>query len=570
MPESLIDLAGLQVGAEEFLAAVLETTEQPIWVVDGEGADPVRQPGCDRRARLRARRRAVRGATATRRSTTGTLTARRSPPTSARCCGRSATGEKVVERAGLVRPPRRIDVPRLLRLGPDRDAGGGPRRGRGLHRHRGPHARRATSLREHERRSLAAQQASLRRVATLVAGGATSRGRVRRHRQGGRATSSASRSSPCGATRPTGRRPWSAPGAIGRTRSRSAPAGRSTDRRSARASWRPAGPRRSTTSRRSPARSRTPPARRGSARAPARRSSSTARSGARCRPTRPTARRCPTTSRTGSSSSRSSSPRRSRPPRDRRSSPGSPTSRRRCGGSRRSSRRACPPSELFAAVTEEVGRLLGADAAATIRYEPGGMLSAVGSWTAEGVDADTEVGRQWPLAGESLAPRILKTGRPARIDDWRDVPGPIGDYVRTRLRLSSSVGSPIVVEGRVWGNLAVHSTTGPLPRDTEARIARLHRARGDGDHRTRRRGPRCSGSRTSRRRCGAWRRWSRASGSRRRSSPRSPRRWAGCCPSRAPRCSATRTTGPRPSSPAGVGWATASRSGRGCPSTVRT
>ena len=30
-----------------------------------------------------------------------------------------------------------------------------------------------------------------------------------------------------------------------------------------------------------------------------------------------------------------------------------------------------PAGELFAAVTEEVGRLLSADAAATIRYEPG-------------------------------------------------------------------------------------------------------------------------------------------------------------------------------------------------------
>ncbi len=129
-----------------------------------------------------------------------------------------------------------------------------------------------------------------------------------------------------------------------------------------------------------------------------------------------------------------------------------------------------PAGELFAAVTEEVGQLLHADAAATIRYEPGDMLTAVGNWTAEGVDADTEVGRQWPLAGESIAPRILKTGRSARIDDWGDVPGSIAAYSREQLGLSSSVGSPILVEGRVWGNLVVHSTTGPLPRDTEARI----------------------------------------------------------------------------------------------------
>ena len=37
MPDSLIDLAGLQVAAEDFLVAVLETTAQPIWVVDPNG-----------------------------------------------------------------------------------------------------------------------------------------------------------------------------------------------------------------------------------------------------------------------------------------------------------------------------------------------------------------------------------------------------------------------------------------------------------------------------------------------------------------------------------------------------
>jgi PAS domain S-box-containing protein len=128
-----------------------------------------------------------------------------------------------------------------------------------------------------------------------------------------------------------------------------------------------------------------------------------------------------------------------------------------------------PAADLFAAVTEEVGQLLRADAAAMIRYERD-VITAVGNWTAEGVNADTEVGRQWPLEGDSLAPRIIKTGQSARIDDWRDVPGPVGDYVRAELGLSSSVGSPILVGGRVWGNLVVHSTSGRLPGDTEARL----------------------------------------------------------------------------------------------------
>jgi PAS domain-containing protein len=37
VPDSLIDLAGLTVSAEEFLTAVLETMAQPIRAVDPEG-----------------------------------------------------------------------------------------------------------------------------------------------------------------------------------------------------------------------------------------------------------------------------------------------------------------------------------------------------------------------------------------------------------------------------------------------------------------------------------------------------------------------------------------------------
>jgi len=36
-PDSLIDLAGLRVSADDFLAAVLGTVAQPIWVVDPDG-----------------------------------------------------------------------------------------------------------------------------------------------------------------------------------------------------------------------------------------------------------------------------------------------------------------------------------------------------------------------------------------------------------------------------------------------------------------------------------------------------------------------------------------------------
>ena len=37
MPDSPTELGGLQVGAEDFLAAVLQAAAQPIWVVDPDG-----------------------------------------------------------------------------------------------------------------------------------------------------------------------------------------------------------------------------------------------------------------------------------------------------------------------------------------------------------------------------------------------------------------------------------------------------------------------------------------------------------------------------------------------------
>ena len=53
------------------------------------------------------------------------------------------------------------------------------------------------------------------------------------------------------------------------------------------------------------------------------------------------------------------------------------------------------------------------------------------------------------------------------------VPGPIAEFIRG-LGIRSTVGTPIVVEGRLWGALALHSgQSAPLPPDTEARMAQF-------------------------------------------------------------------------------------------------
>jgi PAS domain S-box-containing protein len=132
--------------------------------------------------------------------------------------------------------------------------------------------------------------------------------------------------------------------------------------------------------------------------------------------------------------------------------------------------RGVPPGELFDAVTKEVGALLGADLSGMIRYVTGGTLTAVATWSAEG--EHPEVRGMWPLEGDRLATTILSTSRPAREDDWAGASGPIAVFVREELGVRSSVGSPIVVEGQVWGALFVHSKKArPLSIGTEPRLA---------------------------------------------------------------------------------------------------
>jgi signal transduction histidine kinase len=136
--------------------------------------------------------------------------------------------------------------------------------------------------------------------------------------------------------------------------------------------------------------------------------------------------------------------------------------------------RGVPPEEVFAAVAEEAGRLLGAELAGMARYESDNTVTVVATWAAEGEHGGAHplVPGPWPLEGGDLASMISRTGRPVRIDDYHGVPGRIAAFVRDELGISSSVASPIVVEGRLWGALFIHSKQiqQAFPRDTESRL----------------------------------------------------------------------------------------------------
>ena len=135
--------------------------------------------------------------------------------------------------------------------------------------------------------------------------------------------------------------------------------------------------------------------------------------------------------------------------------------------------RGVPPEKVFAAVTEEAGRLLDTDLAGMARYEGDDTVTVLATWAAEDEHGGTHplVPGPWPLEGGDLATMISRTGRPVRIDDYRGVPGRIAAFVRDELGIRASVASPIIVEGRLWGALFIHSKQSqPLPRDTESRL----------------------------------------------------------------------------------------------------
>jgi signal transduction histidine kinase len=133
--------------------------------------------------------------------------------------------------------------------------------------------------------------------------------------------------------------------------------------------------------------------------------------------------------------------------------------------------RATPPEQVFAAVAEEVGRLLRVDFAILVRYDPQGTLEVVGTWTRTGAPAPTPVGGRLPLGGRNVTTLVYQTGRPARID-YSDVSGVIGQVASRAWGLRSSVGVPVSTESRLWGCVVVaFSGQERLPAGTEARLA---------------------------------------------------------------------------------------------------
>jgi hypothetical protein len=135
--------------------------------------------------------------------------------------------------------------------------------------------------------------------------------------------------------------------------------------------------------------------------------------------------------------------------------------------------RGVEPSEVFSAVAEEMRRCVPADTAGLWRFETDREITVLAAAADPEALTRWPVGTRTPVEDNTLATLVQRSGRPARIDNYDNVAGPIAARVRA-VGVRAAVGVPIIVDGRVWGLAAVGSLQhGAMPADTEAHISRF-------------------------------------------------------------------------------------------------
>jgi PAS domain S-box-containing protein len=125
-----------------------------------------------------------------------------------------------------------------------------------------------------------------------------------------------------------------------------------------------------------------------------------------------------------------------------------------------------PPAEVFSALAEEVSRLLDAEAATIGRLEAEGTVAVV---AISGAASDEAVlGTRFEPHPETVIAAVIRTGRSTRKDDYDPASEP-----SRRLGIRSGVGVPIVVEGALWGVVAIGTVRERFPDDAEQRLEKF-------------------------------------------------------------------------------------------------
>jgi signal transduction histidine kinase len=132
-------------------------------------------------------------------------------------------------------------------------------------------------------------------------------------------------------------------------------------------------------------------------------------------------------------------------------------------------RAAAQPGEVFDSVAREAGQLVDAPLTLLGRYEPGGMYAVVGAWRRAGLAEALAVGTRLPVGGHNAVTLVFETGRSARIDDYDRATGPVAEASQA-LAVRAAVGIPISVRGTLWGVMVAASRGEPLAPGVEDRL----------------------------------------------------------------------------------------------------
>jgi hypothetical protein len=128
------------------------------------------------------------------------------------------------------------------------------------------------------------------------------------------------------------------------------------------------------------------------------------------------------------------------------------------------------PEAVFAAASEQVGRLLGAEVGAVLRFIGAERAVVAGVWREDGirgfpVNAELDFDRTNSAIGRALATRC-----PARADTYEDARGQLPRVLKA-VGVRSSVAAPVMLDDEVWGAVTVSTTRDePLPEGGEMKL----------------------------------------------------------------------------------------------------
>lgn len=125
---------------------------------------------------------------------------------------------------------------------------------------------------------------------------------------------------------------------------------------------------------------------------------------------------------------------------------------------------------VFNAASEQIATLVGAAAGAVLRFLGDERAVVLSVWRrpgTRGLPVNAEVDFQ--TSDSSLA-RVRATGRPARIDSFEGSRGELSLFMRAA-GMRGALAAPVVVNGEVWGALAVSTMEELAPAGTEQRLA---------------------------------------------------------------------------------------------------